>query len=63
MTQFSAPTVRRAGGDLDVYTGLLCAAFLVLAAGVALVALQNIKHSESKDGANDGGVVTLVKSK
>jgi hypothetical protein len=58
MTQFSTPTPRRAGGDLDVYTGLLCAAFLVLAAGVALMAMKNIDHS--KVGNDEGGVFKLV---
>jgi hypothetical protein len=52
--------VRRHGGDLDVYTGLLFAALLVLAAGVALVAMKNIDHSEID--RTPGGVVTLVSS-
>jgi len=60
MTQFTTPTPRRAGGDIDVYTGLLCAAFLVLAAGVALMATQNMKHSESRPGSGDGGIFKLV---
>jgi hypothetical protein len=58
MTQFTTATPRRAGGDLDVYTGLLCAAFLVLAAGVALMALKNIDHS--KEGNAEGGLFKLV---
>jgi hypothetical protein len=58
MTQFTTPTPRRASGDLDVYTGLLCAAFLVLAIGVALMAIRNIEHS--KVGNQDGGVFTIV---
>ncbi len=41
MSQFNAPVARK-GGSLDVYTGLLCVAFLVLAAGVALIAMNNI---------------------
>lgn len=57
MSQFNAP-VRRAGGDIDVYTGLLCIAFLVLAAGVFLLVKRNMDHS--KDGSKDGGVLTLV---
>ena len=60
MTQFTTPTPRRAGGDLDVYTGLLCAAFLVLAAGVFLMATLNMRHSESRTDAADGGMFTLV---
>ena len=64
MTQFTTPTPRRSGGDLDVYTGLLCAAFLVLVAGVVLLAQANIKHSTSiTPGASDGGVLTMVGSK
>jgi len=61
MTQFTTTTPRRTGGDLDVYTGLLCAAFLVLAAGVALLANKNMSHS--KDANSEGGVLTLVKAK
>jgi len=58
VSQLNAP-IRRRGGDLDVYTGLLFVAFLVLAAGVALVAMRNTKHSEV--GNTPGGVVTIVK--
>lgn len=57
MSRFNAPA-RRRGGDLDVYTGLLCAAFLVLVAGVALMALRNIKHSEVNK--QQGGPFKLV---
>ncbi len=57
MSQFNAP-VRRSGGDLDVYTGLLGAAILVLLAGVVLVALANLQHSRTAEGA--GGVFKLV---
>ena len=39
-------------------TGLLFAAFLVLAAGVALVATKNMDHS--KVGNTPGGVINLV---
>ena len=60
MTQFTTTTPRRAGGDIDVYTGLLCAAFLILVAGVILLAGQNITHTTSKPGAGDGGMLTLV---
>jgi hypothetical protein len=58
MSQFNTPTPRRTGGDIDVYTGLLCAAFLVLAAGVALMAMKNMDHS--KVGNDAGGMFTLV---
>jgi hypothetical protein len=60
MTQFTTPTARRASGDLDVYTGLLCAAFLVLVAGAILMATLNMRHSESSPGAADGGMFKLV---
>jgi hypothetical protein len=60
MSQFNAP-VRRTGGGLDVYTGLLFVALLVLAAGVALMAMRNIEHSG--DGRNPGGVLKLVQSR
>ncbi|HWB18812.1 MAG TPA: hypothetical protein VG711_00810 [Phycisphaerales bacterium] len=60
MTQFNSPPVRRAGGDMDVYTGLLFVATLVMAAGAILMAMRNSSHSESKPGANDGGMLKLV---
>jgi len=46
MSIMNAP-VRRAGGDIDVYTGLLFAAFLVLLAGVLSVASANIAQAEA----------------
>lgn len=58
MSQFNAP-VRRSRGDIDVYTGILCAAFLVLVVGVVLMALRNVEHSRLE--TQPGGVVTLVK--
>ena len=57
MSQFNAPVARK-GGSLDVYTGMLCVAFLVLAAGVALLAMKNIEHSEV-DGS-PGSMIKLV---
>jgi hypothetical protein len=60
MSQFNAP-VRRAGGDLDVYTALLGIALLVLIGGIALLAMRNIDHSGV--GGKDGGVLTIVDSK
>ena len=44
MSQFNNP-VRRTGGQLDVFTSLLAVAFLVLASGVAVMAMRNIEHS------------------
>lgn len=60
MTQFQTPSVRRRGGDLDVYTGLLLVATIVLAVGVTLLAMANMEHST--DGNSQGGVITLVDS-
>lgn len=57
MSQFTNP-VRRSGGQLDVYTGILAAAFLVLLAGVILLAFNNMEHSAQ--GNQPGGVVKLV---
>lgn len=59
MTQFTAPTPRRASGDIDVYTGLLGAAAIVLAAAVFLLATANIKHSASPN-QDDGGMLKIV---
>ena len=44
MSQFDAP-VRRRGGELDVYTGLLSVAFLVMLSGAILLAIRNLDHS------------------
>ena len=57
MSQFNAP-VRRTGGDVDVYTGILCAAFLVLVVGVVLLGLRNVEHSRLDNQA--GGIFKLV---
>ena len=60
MSQFNTPIARRSGGDLDVYTGLLVVAFLLLAAGVGYMAMTNMAHSSSSATANDGGMFKLV---
>ena len=57
MSQLNAP-IRRRGGELDVYTGILCAAVLVLLTGVVLLATANIKQS-STDGQS-GSMFKLV---
>ncbi len=57
MSQFNVP-VRRSGGELNVFTGILCAAFLVLLMGVILMALTNLSHSRT--GTEPGGVFKLV---
>ena len=58
MSQFNVP-VRRSGGELNVFTGILCAAFLVLLMGVILMALTNLSHSRTGT-AEPGGVFKLV---
>ncbi len=57
MSQFNAP-VRRTGGDLDVYTSLLCVAFLVLVGGCILMAMRNTEHS--RVGNDSGQVFKLI---
>ena len=57
MSQFNAP-VKRSGGGLDVYTGLLFVALLMLLAGIGLLALRNVEHSAV--GNDPGGVIKLV---
>ncbi len=47
MSQFNTP-VRRTGGQLDVFTALLAVAFLVLASGVGLMAMQIAKLKGAK---------------
>ena len=62
MSQFDA-SIRRKGGDLNVYTGLLCVATVVLLAAVILLATRNIEHSSSGDTASDGSMFKLVGSR
>ena len=57
MSRFNAPA-RRSGGDIDVYTGLLFVAFLILAAGIGLLAMRNTEHSATT-GQDDGGVYQI----
>ena len=57
MSQFQS-SVRRTGGELDVYTGLLCVAFLVLLAGAILLATRNMDHS--RVGNDPGSPFKLV---
>ena len=58
MSQITTPSIRRSGGNLDVYTALLLSAFLVLSAGVVLLAMKNIDHSAVKD--QKGSMFKLV---
>ncbi len=57
MSQFNGP-IRRSGGEIDVYTGILAGAFLVLLSGVILLALNNMEHSSVDN--QPGGVVKLI---
>ena len=62
MSQFNVP-VRRRGGELNVFTGILCAAFLVLLMGVILMARTNLSHSKLTNlstGTEPGGIFKLV---
>ncbi len=60
MSQFDA-SVRRRGGDLNVYTGLLSVAVIVLVAGVILLASRNAEHSSSDN--SPGGMFKLIDSR
>lgn len=57
MSQFNAP-VRRRSGEVDVFTGILCAAVLVMLAGVVLLATANIEHSSANGQA--GSMFKLI---
>lgn len=46
MSQFNAP-VKRSGGGINVYTGLLAAAVLVLLGGVIYMGMTNMKHTDT----------------
>ncbi len=52
MSQFNSPPTRKSGGSLDVYTGLLFVALIVLAIGLFILARTNMVHG--------GGLITLV---
>ncbi len=56
MSQFNAP-VRRTS-DIDVYTSILCVAFLVILSGIVMLALRNVEHS--RVGSQAGGMFKLV---
>ena len=57
MSQFDA-SIRRKGGDLNVYTGLLSVAVIVLVAGVILMAARNAEHSSVDN--SPGGMFKLI---
>lgn len=57
MGSMNTPTARRAGGDLDVYTGLLLAAAIVLLAGVAALYVANGRQVEDLRGQTTENVL------
>ena len=59
MSQMPNTTIRRTGGNLDVFTGILFVATLVLAAGIFMLATKNMDHSKAKS-TDDGGMFKLV---
>jgi hypothetical protein len=58
MSQMNS-SIRRAGGDMDVYTGLLAAAAVVLALGVIALVLGNSDHAKSSRSP-DAGPFTVI---
>ena len=58
MTQFDTPTVTKSA-SLDVFTGLLLVATILLAGGVAWMVLVNTEHSKLTD-RSDGGPIVLI---
>lgn len=53
------PTTRKPSGDLDIYTAVLAAAFIALAAGCVLIALDNLAGVEgTSDEGNPFAVVS-----
>jgi hypothetical protein len=55
----SQMNMRRAGGDMDVYTALLAAAAVVLVMGVIALVLANTDHSKSSRNPQ-GGPFTVI---
>lgn len=58
MTQFQTSSVRRKSGDMDVYTGLLLVATIVLAIAATVLFMSNTEHS-AVDG-QAGGAFKLI---
>jgi hypothetical protein len=58
MSQLNSP-LRRASGELDVFTALLGAAALILILGVVALVFANTEHSTV--GSSEGGPFTVVK--
>ena len=57
MSQLNTP-IRRRGGEVDVYTGILSAAVLVLLTGIVLLATANIE--ESSTDRQSGSMFKLI---
>jgi len=56
-SQAGKPKARAVGGDLDIYTAVLVAAVLALAAGCVFVALDNLAGVEGTSDAGNPFVV------
>lgn len=60
MSQLNS-SMRRTGGDMDVYTALLAAAAVVLALGVIALVIANTDHS-TNSRSSQGGPFTIINS-
>ncbi len=58
MSQMQTSQVRRRSGELDVYTGLLLVATIVLAVGATILFLNNTEHSADND--QQGGAFKVL---
>jgi hypothetical protein len=58
MSQMNS-SIRRTGGDMDVYTGLLAAAAVVLALGVIALVIGNSDHAKNPRN-QDAGPFTII---
>lgn len=57
----AAPKARKAGGDLNIYTGVLAAAAVALLVGCALIALDNLAGVEGT--AQEGNPIGTIPSR
>jgi hypothetical protein len=57
----AAPTVRKPGGELNIYTGVLAAAAVALLVGCALIALDNLAGVEGT--AQEGNPIGTIPSR
>ena len=58
MSQMQSGQIRRRGGELNVYTGLLFVATVILAVGCVILFMNNTDHSSMNSG--DGGPFKVV---